>query len=112
MLKLFKPVLALTLLVLSSSAFAADAPGVTPSEIKVGGVSVGATLKPAGLERATEVLPLSSGGGVEISQPCDQPAIYFKGALLLGPMAASGQYIHASKVGQGLLHHREGLAEH
>jgi branched-chain amino acid transport system substrate-binding protein len=38
MFKLFKPVLALTLLALSPSAFAADAPGVTPSEIKVGGV--------------------------------------------------------------------------
>jgi hypothetical protein len=36
MFKLFKPVFALTLLALSPSAFAADAPGVTPSEIKIG----------------------------------------------------------------------------
>jgi hypothetical protein len=66
MLKLFKPVLALTLLALSSSAFAADAPGVTPSEIKVGGVSVGATLKPAGLERATGVIV-----GTNLMDPTD-----------------------------------------
>jgi ABC-type branched-subunit amino acid transport system substrate-binding protein len=38
MLKFFKPAFALTLLALGSSALAADAPGVTPSEIKVGGV--------------------------------------------------------------------------
>jgi len=38
MLKCFKPAFALMLLALGSSAFAADAPGVTPSEIKVGGV--------------------------------------------------------------------------
>jgi branched-chain amino acid transport system substrate-binding protein len=38
MLKFFKPAFALILLALGSSAFAADAPGVTPSEIKVGGV--------------------------------------------------------------------------
>ncbi len=38
MLKYFKPAFALMLLVLGSSAFAADAPGVTPSEIKVGGI--------------------------------------------------------------------------
>ena len=38
MLKFFKPAFALMLLVLGSSAFAADTPGVTPSEIKVGGI--------------------------------------------------------------------------
>jgi branched-chain amino acid transport system substrate-binding protein len=38
MLRYFKPAFALMLLALGSSAFAADAPGVTPSEIKVGGV--------------------------------------------------------------------------
>src|SRR4051794_9631569 len=36
--KFFKPAFALTLLALGSSAFAADAPGVTSSEIKIGGV--------------------------------------------------------------------------
>ncbi len=38
MLKYFKPAFALMLLALGSSAFAADTPGVTPSEIKVGGI--------------------------------------------------------------------------
>ena len=38
MLKLFRPAYALMFLVHGSSAFAADAPGVTQSEIKVGGV--------------------------------------------------------------------------
>src|SRR6266704_3742928 len=38
MLKFFKPAFALTLLALGSSALAADAPGVTPTEIKIGGV--------------------------------------------------------------------------
>lgn len=38
MFKLFKLVFALTLVTLSPCAFAADAPGVTPSEIKIGGV--------------------------------------------------------------------------
>jgi branched-chain amino acid transport system substrate-binding protein len=38
MLKLFKAAFALMLLALGSSAYAADAPGVTPSEIKIGGV--------------------------------------------------------------------------
>lgn len=38
MLKLIKPAFALILSALGSSAFAADAPGVTPSEIKIGGV--------------------------------------------------------------------------
>jgi ABC-type branched-subunit amino acid transport system substrate-binding protein len=38
MLKLIKPAFALMLLALGSSASAADAPGVTPSEIKIGGV--------------------------------------------------------------------------
>jgi branched-chain amino acid transport system substrate-binding protein len=38
MLKFFKPAFALMLLALGSSAFAADTPGVTPSEIKVGGI--------------------------------------------------------------------------
>lgn len=38
MLKFFKPAFALLLLALGSSAFAADTPGVTPSEIRVGGV--------------------------------------------------------------------------
>ena len=38
MLRYFKPAFALMLLALGSSAFAADAPGVTQSEIKIGGV--------------------------------------------------------------------------
>jgi len=38
MFKVFKPAFALMLLALGSTAYAADAPGVTPSEIKVGGV--------------------------------------------------------------------------
>ncbi|MEH2599331.1 branched-chain amino acid transport system substrate-binding protein [Bradyrhizobium sp. AZCC 1577] len=38
MLKLFKAAFALMLLALGSSAFAADAPGVTQTEIKIGGV--------------------------------------------------------------------------
>jgi branched-chain amino acid transport system substrate-binding protein len=38
MLEFFKPAFALMLLALGSSAFAADTPGVTPSEIKVGGI--------------------------------------------------------------------------
>src|SRR6266536_5527915 len=38
MLKCFRPAFALMILTLGSSAFAADAPGVTQSEIKVGGV--------------------------------------------------------------------------
>src|SRR6266705_3085551 len=38
MLKYFKPAFALMLLALGSSAFATDTPGVTPSEIKVGGI--------------------------------------------------------------------------
>jgi branched-chain amino acid transport system substrate-binding protein len=38
MLRYFKPAFALMLLALGSSAFAADAPGVTKSEIKIGGV--------------------------------------------------------------------------
>jgi branched-chain amino acid transport system substrate-binding protein len=38
MLRFFRPAFALTLLALGSSALAADAPGVTPSEIKVGGI--------------------------------------------------------------------------
>jgi branched-chain amino acid transport system substrate-binding protein len=38
MLRLLKPAFALTLLALASSALAADAPGVTNSEIKVGGI--------------------------------------------------------------------------
>jgi branched-chain amino acid transport system substrate-binding protein len=38
MLKLFKAAFALMLLALGPSAYAADAPGVTPSEIKIGGV--------------------------------------------------------------------------
>jgi branched-chain amino acid transport system substrate-binding protein len=38
MLRCFKTAFALMLLALGSSAFAADAPGVTPSEIKIGGV--------------------------------------------------------------------------
>src|SRR5438552_16055881 len=38
MLKFFRPAFALIILTLGSSAFAADAPGVTQSEIKVGGV--------------------------------------------------------------------------
>ncbi len=38
MLKYFKPAFALMLLALGSSAFAADSPGVTPFEIKVGGI--------------------------------------------------------------------------
>jgi branched-chain amino acid transport system substrate-binding protein len=38
MFKSFKPAFALMLLTLGSTAYAADAPGVTPSEIKVGGV--------------------------------------------------------------------------
>src|SRR5438552_17060551 len=38
MLKFFRPAFALIILTLGSSAFAADAPGVTPSEIKVGGI--------------------------------------------------------------------------
>jgi branched-chain amino acid transport system substrate-binding protein len=38
MLKYFKPAFALMLLALGSSALAADTPGVTPSEIKVGGI--------------------------------------------------------------------------
>jgi branched-chain amino acid transport system substrate-binding protein len=38
MLKIFKPAFALMLLALGSPAFAADAPGVTPTEIKVGGI--------------------------------------------------------------------------
>jgi branched-chain amino acid transport system substrate-binding protein len=38
MLKFFTPAFALMILTLGSSAFAADAPGVTQSEIKVGGV--------------------------------------------------------------------------
>ena len=38
MLKCFRPAFALIILTLGSSAFAADAPGVTQSEIKVGGV--------------------------------------------------------------------------
>jgi len=38
MLEYFKPAFALMLLALGSSAFAADTPGVTPSEIKVGGI--------------------------------------------------------------------------
>lgn len=38
MLKLFKPAFALMLLALGSSAHAADAPGVTQTEIKIGGV--------------------------------------------------------------------------
>src|SRR3954452_8441406 len=36
--KFFKPAFTMTLLALGSSAFAADAPGVTSSEIKIGGV--------------------------------------------------------------------------
>jgi len=38
MFKYFRPACALLLLAIGSSAFAADTPGVTPSEIKVGGV--------------------------------------------------------------------------
>ncbi|MEH2588247.1 ABC transporter substrate-binding protein [Bradyrhizobium sp. AZCC 1721] len=38
MFKVVKPAFALMLLALGSTAYAADAPGVTPSEIKVGGV--------------------------------------------------------------------------
>lgn len=38
MFKYLKPAFALLLLAIGSSAFAADTPGVTPSEIKVGGV--------------------------------------------------------------------------
>src|SRR5438270_13247436 len=38
MLRYFKPAFALMLLALGSSAFAADAPGVTQTEIKIGGV--------------------------------------------------------------------------
>jgi len=38
MLRYFKPAFALMFLALGSSAFAADTPGVTPSEIKVGGI--------------------------------------------------------------------------
>lgn len=38
MLRLFKPAFALVLLALGSSAFAADAPGVTQTEIKIGAV--------------------------------------------------------------------------
>jgi ABC-type branched-subunit amino acid transport system substrate-binding protein len=38
MFKMFRPAFALMLLALGSTAYAADTPGVTPSEIKVGGI--------------------------------------------------------------------------
>ncbi|MCJ9699879.1 MULTISPECIES: ABC transporter substrate-binding protein [unclassified Bradyrhizobium] len=38
MFKLFRPFIALMLMSFGSAAYAADAPGVTPSEIKIGGV--------------------------------------------------------------------------